>query len=324
MQALLCKGFGPPETLVVADVAPPIAGRGEIVVDVAFAGLNFLDTLIIENKYQVKPALPFSPGAEFSGRVAALGADVTGFAVGDRVAGFTGYGAARAQVACPAAQAFVLPDNLPLEKAAGLCVTYGTSLHALKQRARLLPGETLAVLGASGGVGLAAVELGVRMGANVIACASSAEKLAFARQAGAGQTIDYSSAGLKEALKAATAGRGVDVIYDPVGGALSEAALRAIAWQGRHLVIGFAAGEIPRIPLNLVLLKGCDLVGVYWGDFVKRDPQLHQANMVQIAAWVAEGKLSAHVHAVLPLARAAEALGLLVRREALGKVVLAL
>ena len=324
MRALLCREYGPPETLVMGEVAAPIAKPGEILVDVAFASLNFMDTLIIQNKYQVKPPLPFSPGAEFSGHVSALGAGVTGFAIGERVAGFTGYGCARAQVACPAVQAFVLPAGVPLDKAAGLCVTYGTTLHALKQRAHLKKGETLAVLGASGGVGLAAVEIGALMGAQVIACASSPEKLEFAMGAGASQAIDYSRTSLKDALKAATGGRGVDVIYDPVGGALSEAALRAIAWEGRHLVIGFAAGEIPRIPLNLALLKSCDIVGVFWGEFVRRSPSVHTSNMAEIAGWVAEGKLSAHVHAVYPLAEAAAALGVLTRREALGKVLLKL
>ena len=323
MLALMCKAFGPPESLVLEEIDAPVAGPGEIIVDVAFAGLNFLDTLIIENKYQVKPPLPFSPGAEFSGHVAAIGAGVTGFRTGDRVAGFTGHGCARAQVACPASQAFVLPDGLGLEQAAGLCVTYGTTLHALRQRGRLRPGETLAVLGASGGVGLAAVEIGAVLGARVIACASSSDKVAFAMRAGAHEGIDYSQGDLKAALKRAAGPGGVDVIYDPVGGSLSEAALRAIAWEGRHLVIGFASGEIPKIPLNLALLKGCDIIGVFWGEFVRRSPEVHQANMLEIAGWVRDGRLSAHVHAVLPLAEAAQALGILKRREALGKVLLA-
>ena len=210
-----------------------------------------------------------------------------------------------------------------MEQAAGLCVTYGTTLHAFRQRGRLKLGETLAVLGASGGVGLAAVEIGAALGARVIACASSAEKVAFAMRAGAHEGIDYSQNDLKDALKRVAGPGGVDVIYDPVGGSLSEAALRAIAWEGRHLVIGFASGEIPKIPLNLALLKGCDIVGVFWGEFVRRSPHVHQANMLEIAGWVRDGRLSAHVHAVLPLAQAAEALGMLKRREALGKVVLA-
>ena len=322
MQAAMCNAYGPPETLVIEDIAPPVAGPGEVLVDVAFCGLNFMDTLIIENLYQVKPPLPFSPGAEFSGVVRALGAGVSGFKPGDRVAGFTGHGAARAQLACPAAQLFLLPDGLPLDKAAGLTVSYGTSYHALKQRAKLQPGETLAVLGASGGVGLAAVELGAAMGADVIACASSPEKIAFALEAGARRGIDYSTVGLKDALKAATGGRGIDVIYDPVGGDLTEAALRAIAWEGRLLVIGFAGGAIPRIPLNLALLKGCDIQGVFWGEFANREPALHQSNMGDIAAWVREGRLSGHIHGIFPLQDVAAALAVLKRRQATGKVLL--
>ena len=322
MQAVLCKAFGPPETLVLEEIAAPVAGPGELLVDVAYVGLNFMDTLVIENKYQVKPPLPFSPGAEFSGTVRASGAGVTGFARGDRVAGFVGHGAARAQIACPAAQMFALPDGLALDKAAGLTVSYGTSLHALAQRARLQPGETLAVLGASGGVGLAAVEIGAAMGARVIACASSPEKVAFAMRAGAATGIDYSSGELKQALRDATGGAGVDVIYDPVGGALTEAALRAIAWAGRLLVIGFAGGGIPKIPLNLALLKSCDILGVFWGEFARRNPEQNAANMARIAQWVLEGRLSGHIHAVYPLAQVAEALGVLQRREAAGKVLL--
>ena len=322
MQAVMCNAYGPPEMLAVEDIAAPAAGSGEVVVDVAFCGLNFMDTLIIENKYQVKPPLPFSPGAEFSGVVRALGEGVAGFKPGDRVAGFSGHGAARAQIACTAAQLFLLPDGLPLDKAAGLTVSYGTSHHALKQRAKLKPGESLAVLGASGGVGLAAVELGAAMGAKVIACASSPEKLAFAIEAGAVRGIDYSAEPLRDALKAATGGRGVDVIYDPVGGDLTEAALRAIAWEGRLLVIGFAGGGIPRIPLNLALLKSCDIQGVFWGEFAKRQPALHQANMREIASWVLDGRLSGHVHGIFPLQEIAAAMAVLKRREAIGKVLL--
>ncbi|MBV1700407.1 MAG: NADPH:quinone oxidoreductase family protein [Hyphomicrobiales bacterium] len=324
MQAVMCNSYGPASSLTIEDIAAPSPGPGEILVDVAYVGLNFFDTLIIENKYQVKPPLPFSPASEFSGHIRALGAGVTGFAIGQPVAGFIGYGAARAQVCCPSHQIVALPEGLSLEKAAGLFVTYGTTLHALKQRGHLRKGETLAVLGASGGVGLAAVEIGHAMGARVIACASSPEKLAFARKAGADEGIDYHTSDLKDALKAATNGRGVDVIYDPVGGALTESALRAIAWAGRLLVIGFAAGEIPRIPLNLALLKGCDIVGVFWGDFVRREPALHQENMREIFNMVRDGAISAHIHKIFPLSGIAEALGVLTRREALGKVLLKL
>ena len=322
MKAVLCETFGPPESLVVGELVEPSAGPGEIVVDVAFVGLNFFDTLIIENKYQTKPALPFSPGGEFSGHVCALGEGAQGFAIGERVAGFCGHGAARGKVVIGPEQLVRVPDALGLEKAAGLCVTYGTSYYALRQRALLQPGETLAVLGASGGVGLAAVEIGRHMGARVIACASSPEKLAFARDAGAVETIDYAQSDLKEELKRLTEGKGVDVIYDPVGGALTEAAVRALGWQGRLLVVGFAAGTIPKLPLNLLLLKGCDARGVFWGDFVRRQPQDHQANMADICAWTENGFLSAHIHAIYPIDRVADALGVLTRREALGKVLL--
>lgn len=323
MRAVLCEAWGPPESLVVRDVATPTPGAGAVLVRTKFAALNFLDTLIIENKYQVKPSLPFSPCGEFSGHVEALGEGVTGFRPGDAVAGFMGYGAAREMVVCPASQMIKVPDGLSLEKAAGLFVTYGTTLHAFRQRAKLKAGETLAVLGATGGVGLAAVELGHCLGARVIACASSAEKLDFARRSGADDVVDYSATDLKDALKKLTGGKGVDVIYDPVGGNLTEGALRALAWEGRLLVIGFAAGEIPRIPLNLVLLKGCDILGVFWGDFVRRSPDLQRENMRDIAAMAADGRISAHIHRILPLEDIAEALNILKRREALGKVVLA-
>lgn len=324
MRALVCNAFGPPETLVIEEAPDPSPAGGQVMVDIHFAGLNFFDTLIIENKYQVKPPLPFSPGGEFSGIVSALGAGAAGFKPGDRVAGYCGYGAARGRIACPADQLFILPPHLSLEKAAGLTVTYGTTLHALAQRADLQSGETLAVLGASGGVGIAAVEIGNLLGARVIACASSPEKVAFALSSGAAQGIDYSAQDLKNELKRLTGGRGVDIVYDPVGGHLSEPALRALAWQGRLLVIGFAAGPIPKIPLNLVLLKGCDIRGVFWGEFIKREPAVNRANMARIFDWAARGAISAPIHAILPLEEAAAALGLLSGRKALGKVLLRL
>ncbi|RFB78530.1 NADPH:quinone oxidoreductase family protein [Methylovirgula sp. 4M-Z18] len=322
MKAVLCRAYGPPENLVVETLNDPIAGPGEIVVETTYIGLNFFDTLIIENKYQIKPPLPFSPGAEFAGRIGEIGADVTGFQIGDRVMGFIGYGACRSKVLCKAADLIHIPEGLSDEQAAGLTVTYGTALHSLKQRAQMRPGETLAVLGASGGVGIAAVEIGRLMGAKVIACASNEEKLAFAVQHGASERVDYGHQDLKEALRTLTGGNGVDVIYDPVGGQLSEAALRSIAWQGRFLVVGFASGEIPKVPLNLALLKGCDVLGVSWGEFVKRSPQGHRENMAQLAAWAATRTLSAHVHAVYPMEQIATALGVIRRREANGKVVI--
>jgi NADPH:quinone reductase len=322
MKALLCTHYGTPDDLTLADIPDPAAQAGEAVVRIEAAALNFFDTLIIANKYQTKPQLPFSPAAEFAGTIESLGAGVTDFAVGDRVVACSGYGAARERIAISAGRLIKIPDGLDADRAAGICVTYGTTLHALKDRAELKDGETLVVLGASGGVGLAAVELGKLMRARVIACASSAEKIAFARKHGADDGIDYSSEDLKEALRRLTGGRGADVIYDPVGGALAESALRSIAWQGRFLVIGFAAGDITKLPLNLVLLKGCDVLGVFWGSWIERDSAGHRANTAQLLAWCAEGKLSSHVHAVYPLAEGAAALKALEARKVMGKIIL--
>jgi len=322
MKALLCTRYGTPDDLTIDDVPDPVPADGEVVVRIEAAALNFFDTLIIADKYQTKPPLPFSPGAEFAGTIEALGTGVRDFSVGERVIACSGYGAARERIAISAAKLIRIPNGLDSDRAAGICVTYGTTLHALKDRARLKPGETLAVLGASGGVGLAAVELGKVMGARVIACASSPDKIAFARKHGADEGIDYSSEDLKEALRRVTQGRGADVVYDPVGGAHAEAALRSIAWQGRFLVIGFAAGEIPKLPLNLVLLKGCDVLGVFWGSWIERDPAGHRANTEQLLAWCKDGKLSSHVHAVYPLADAPAALKAIAARQVMGKVIL--
>jgi NADPH2:quinone reductase len=322
MKALLCTRYGTPDDLELADIGDPKPGPGEAVVRIAAAALNFFDTLIIAGKYQTKPPMPFSPASEFAGHVESLGTGVSGFKVGDRVLAYAGYGAARERIALAADKLVKIPDDVDFDRAAGLSVTYGTTLHALKDRARLKGGETLAVLGASGGVGVAAVELGKLMGARVIACASSAEKLAFARGHGADDGIDYGKDDLKEALRRATDGRGADVIYDPVGGAYSEAALRSIAWHGRFLVVGFATGEIPKLPLNLVLLKACDVLGVYWGSWIERDPNGHRANTEQLLAWVADGKLSSHVHAVYPLSEAPAALKAIAARKVMGKVIL--
>jgi NADPH2:quinone reductase len=322
MKALLCTRYGGPADLSITDIPDPAPGPGEAVVKVHAAALNFFDTLIIAGKYQTKPEMPFSPAAEFAGTVERLGTGVTSLKAGDRVLGYIGYGAARERVAAPAAQLVKIPDALDFDHAAGLCVTYGTTLHALKDRAHLKSGETLAVLGASGGVGLAAVELGKVMGARVIACASSDDKLEFARKHGADDGINYATEDLKDALRRVTANRGADVIYDPVGGSYAEAALRSIAWQGRFLVVGFATGEIPKIPLNLMLLKGCDVLGVFWGSFVQRDVEGHRANTRQLLDWCAHGKLSSHVHAVYPLAEAPVALKAIAARQVMGKVIL--
>lgn len=322
MKALLCTRYGTPDDLEFADIPDPEPAPGEAVVKVAAAALNFFDTLIVAGKYQTKPAMPFSPSAEFAGTVERVGAGVTAVKAGDRVLGYSGHGAARERIALSAERLVKLPDGLDFDRTAGLTVTYGTSFHALKDRARLKPGETLAVLGASGGAGLAAVELGKIMGARVIACASSAEKIEFAKKHGADEGIDYGKEDLKDALRRATEGRGADVIYDPVGGAYAEAALRSIAWYGRFLVVGFAAGEIPKLPLNLVLLKGCDVVGVFWGSWIERDKTGHRANTEQLLQWCAEGKLSSHVHAVYPLNEAADALKAIAARKVMGKVIL--
>ncbi|MGV7032249.1 NADPH:quinone oxidoreductase family protein [Methylobacterium symbioticum] len=321
MRALVCTRLGKPEDLSVETLADPVPGPGQALVQVQVAALNFFDTLIIAGRYQVKPGLPFSPGGEACGTIAALGSDVAGFAVGDRVIVHAKFGTCRDLVLAEPAQLTKVPDGVSDEQAAGLTITYGTSLHALRNRARVQPGEWLAVLGASGGVGLAAVELGRLMGARVIACASSEDKLAAAKAHGAEIGLVYDPATLKDALREASGG-GVDVVYDAVGDAFAEPALRALRWRGRYLVVGFAAGEIPRLPLNLMLLKELDVQGVHWGAFLDRDPDAHQENQRQLLAWVAEGRLTAKVHGVYPLEEYGEAMGLLTRREAVGKVLL--
>ena len=300
----------------------PQPGAGEVAVAVKAASLNFFDTLIIAGKYQLKPAFPFSPAAEFAGVVDAVGSGVTTFRPGDRVAASMGYGAARERVVIAADRLVPVPDSVDFDRAAGLLITYGTTLHALKDRAKLEAGETLAVLGASGGVGLAAVELGKLMGARVIACASSEDKLALARQHGADATINYAAEDLREALRRTTDGKGPNVIYDPVGGPYSEPALCAIGWEGRFLVVGFAAGDIPKLPLNLVLLKNCDVRGVFWGAWSEREPEAHRANIAQLMNWCADGKLAVHIHKVFPLAQTAQALKAIASRSVMGKVVL--
>ncbi len=321
MKAVLCERLGGPEALVLRDLAMPEPGPGEVLVGVRAAALNFFDTLIIEGRYQFRPELPFSPGAEFAGRVISVGEGVELFEPGDRVMGYVRWGAAREAVIATEDDLVALPDGVSDEVAAGLTVTYGTTLHAFRDRARLEAGETVAVLGASGGVGLAAVEVARAMGARVIACASSAEKLELARSRGADELVNYTEEDLKARLKALTDGCGVDVVYDPVGGAYAEAALRATGWRGRYLVVGFAAGEIPKLPLNLVMLKGCDVLGVFWGDAVVREPENHRDNMAQLLAWVEEGRIVPHVHALYPMAETARALRELADRKAMGKVI---
>lgn len=321
MKAVLARRLGPPENLEIADIPVPEPGPGEVRVDLRAAALNFFDTLIIEGKYQVKPELPFSPGAEFCGVIAALGPGVSGWQIGERVSGYCGHNGAREAVIASAERLARVPEALSDEKAAGLQVTYGTTIHALVDRAELKAGETLVVLGAAGGTGIAAVEIGKALGARVIACASSPEKLEFARRCGADEVIDYGRENLRERLRELTGGKGVDVLYDPVGGDLAEPAVRSMGWAGRYLVIGFAAGEIPRIPLNLLLLKSCDIRGVFWGAYCKRDPQGQAAHMERLMQWAADGTISAHVDRVFPLDETPQALAYIAARKALGKIV---
>jgi NADPH2:quinone reductase len=322
MKAVLCKQFGPPDSLVYEDLPSPAAGAGEVVVSVKAASLNFPDVLIIQNKYQFKPPLPFSPGSEMSGVVKEVGAGVKGFKPGDRVIAFTTYGAFAEEVKVESARLVPIPEGMDYESAAAFLLTYGTSDHALRDRGALKAGETLLVLGAAGGVGLAAIEIGKALGARVIACASSAEKLEACKQHGADAGINYATEDMRERIKDLTAGKGVDVVYDAVGGPYTEPALRSLAWRGRLLVVGFAAGEIPKIPLNLTLLKGCSIVGVFWGDFARREPQQLAGSIGQLGKWFREGKLKPHVSQTFPLAQAAEALKLMAARKVTGKVVL--
>jgi len=323
VKAVLCKQYGPPETLVVEELPSPRAGPGEAVVSVKAAGVNFPDVLIIQNKYQFKPPLPFSPGSELAGVVKEVGAGVSSVRPGDKVMAFTTYGAFAEEVKTDAARLLPIPDGMDFKSAAAFVLTYGTSDHALRDRGSLRAGETLLVLGAAGGVGLAAIEIGKALGARVIACASSDEKLAVCREHGADATINYAAEDLRERIKSLTEGQGVDVIYDPVGGAYSEPAFRSIAWRGRMLVVGFAAGEIPKLPLNLALLKGASVVGVFWGDFARREPKAFAGSIAQLGLWFREAKLRPHVSKIFPLEKAADALRLMAARQVKGKVVLA-
>jgi NADPH2:quinone reductase len=322
MKAVLAKAFGPPEQLVLEEVPARHARPGEVVIDVKACGVNFFDVLIVQGKYQTRPPVPFSPGGEVAGVVSAVGAGVTGLETGTRVLAFTGHGGYAEQVTADAASVIALPEQMDFVTAAAFPITYATSYHALKDRGQLRSGETLLVLGAAGGVGLAAVEIGRIMGARVIACASSEEKLALAREHGAGALINYMGADLRERIRELTAGKGVDVVYDPVGGGYAEPALRSLSPGGRYLVIGFASGEIPRIALNLLLLKVVSMVGVFWGAFAKAQPQRNAANLAELLTWYTQGKLRPHVSATFPLERYREALDAVMQRKALGKVVL--
>jgi NADPH2:quinone reductase len=322
MRAVRVQSLSGPKSLGVDDVPEPKPDEGEVVIDVRAAAANFPDVLLSYGKYQLKFEPPFTPGLEAAGVVSAVGEGVTDLKPGDRVAGTMVGGAFAEKVAVPALSLVKLPDAVSFEVGAATTLTFGTSEHALVERGALKKGETLLVLGAAGGVGLAAVEIGKRIGARVIAAASTPEKVAFCKAHGADEGICYGTEDLKERIKALTGGNGADVIYDPVGGTLSEPALRGIAWQGRFLVVGFAAGEIPKIPLNLVLLKGCQVVGVIWGNWALREPQKNREMMARLVEQVAAGQLKPQVDAALPFTQATEALERIERREVRGKLLL--
>ena len=330
MKALLSKAVGGPDTLVLEDVPSPEAKPGHAVVSVKAVGVNFPDVLIIEDKYQFKPARPFAPGGEIAGVVKSVGEGVTHLKPGDRVLGNTGWGGMAEELALEGQRLVKIPDAMPFDDAAAFIMTYGTSYHALKDRANLQPGQTLLVLGAAGGVGLAAVELGKLMGARVIAAASSQEKVDLCLAHGADAGVVYGRGpfdrdgqkALAEQFKAASGPNGADVIYDAIGGDYAEPALRSIAWEGKYLVVGFAAGDIPKIPLNLALLKGCDIVGVFWGAWVGKNPERHQASVAELLAMYTAGKIKPHVSGRFPLSKGADAIKHLASRQAMGKVVI--
>jgi NADPH2:quinone reductase len=322
MRAVVCEAWGGPDTLLVKELPDLNAKPGEVVVKIRAAGVNFPDVLIIQKKYQVQPELPFSPGAEISGDVLSVGDGVTALKPGDRVAALCTTGGFAEQIALDADRCIKIPDSLSYDVAAGFMLAYGTSWHAVRDRALLLPTETMLVLGAAGGVGLSAVEIGKAIGARVVAAASSDEKLAICRDHGADESINYSTEDLREGIKRTCGKTGPDVIYDPVGGKFSEAAFRSIAWRGRHLVIGFANGEIPAIPLNLTLLKGASLVGVFWGSFVQREPQNQTKGIAEMLGWMKEGKIKPLISKTYTLDEAPQALRDMADRKVTGKIVI--
>jgi len=321
MKALVCEAYGPIDTLVVKDIPSPVPGPKQLLIKVKAAAVNFPDALMVQGLYQVKPPLPFTPGAEISGIVEAVGAEVMHYKAGDRVIAMVGQGGFAEECIAEAARTMPLPSGMDFESGAALVLTYGTSLHALKDCGHLKTGETLVVLGAGGGVGISAVEIGKAMGARVIAAASSADKLELCKKVGADETVNYSTENLKDRINELTGGKGADVVYDPVGGPYTEPAMRALAWRGRLLVIGFAAGEIPKIPLNLALLKERSIVGVYWGDSVKHDPAGHLANMHQLHEWFAAGAIRPVVSEHFPLTAAKDAIARIANRQVKGKIV---
>jgi len=322
MRAVLCKELGPPESLTVEDIDDPVAGPGEVVVDMRAAGVNFPDVLIVQGKYQFKPDLPFSPGGELAGVISQVGEGVQHLSVGDHVICSTGHGAFAEKVLVNAQMVIPMPPGLDFKSAAAFVLTYGTSWHALKDRGALKAGETVLVLGAAGGVGLSAIQIAKALGAKVIAAASTDEKLAVCKENGADETLNYSTEDLRERVKALTDGNGPDVIYDPVGGQFAEPAFRSIGWRGRYLVIGFANGDIPSLPLNLALLKGAAIIGVFWGSYISRESGNFAKDLQDMFVLMGEAKLKPHVSATFPLEQGAEAICHLANRKATGKVVI--
>ncbi|MBS0378711.1 MAG: NADPH:quinone oxidoreductase family protein [Proteobacteria bacterium] len=322
MKAVLARAFAPLEQLELAQLPSSLPGPGQVALAVRAAGVNFLDGLIVQGKYQTKPALPFSPGAEVAGVVRAVGPNVTGLTPGMRVLAMCGYGGFAEELVTDATNILALPEKMDFVTAACFPIVYATSLHALKDRGELKAGETLLVLGAAGGVGLTAVEIGKIMGARVIAAASSEEKLALCRNRGADEIINYATSDLRERVKELTGGKGVDVVYDPVGGSYAEPAVRSLAFLGRYLVIGFASGEIPKIPLNLLLLKQASLVGVFWGAYARARPKDNARNFAELFGWYAQGRLHPHISQTFPLEGYREALDAVMSRRAQGKVAL--
>jgi NADPH2:quinone reductase len=322
MRAIRCNQYGPPESLVLETLPDLQPGPGQVVIDVRAASVNFPDVLVIQNKYQMKPELPFTPGSEFAGVVRAVGPDVKRLKPGMRVAAYTAQGAFAEQALASEAACMPLPEDIDFASAAAITLAYGTSHHAVVDRGALKAGETMLVLGAAGGVGLAAVEIGKALGARVIAAASSPEKLALCVEHGADATIDYTSENLRERIKALTDGNGPDVIYDPVGGEYAEPAFRSIGWRGRYLVVGFANGEIPKLPLNLALLKGASIVGVFWGQHIQREPGLASAALEQILGWIKDGRVRPHVTKRYALEETAAALNDMASRRVSGKIVI--
>ncbi len=322
MKAVLCKSFGSIDNLTIEEIPDLVPEKDEVIISVKACGLNFPDTLIVQGKYQFKPEFPFSPGGEISGVIKQIGKDVKYFKVGDKVMYGSVFGGFAQEVKAKAKDVFKMPPTMDFTTAASSMLTYGTSYHALVNRASLQEGETLLVLGAAGGVGTAAIQIAKALGATVIAAASTIEKLEFCKQNGADFIINYSSEDLKSRVKELTNGKGADVIYDPVGDKFSEPALRSIAWKGRYLVVGFAAGEIPKIPLNLVLLKGCQVMGVFWGAFFKNEPQQNTENLITIVNWFAQGKLKSRIYKEYPLGKVVEAMHSMINKEVKGKIVL--